>query len=379
MEQRRITGNNYWYHETQTSLPSQRAPLVPEAATVEDRFLLGLAQIVDQDVKSILRQTHPTLQASRRLYQLLFPAQLATTLSHTLTLYDRLSSALTVAQVAGVQRLCNHYAARLHPLPGPDSSRESNHRLTQITEFVRQLASQPTLINAAALQRLDEVGLSAPDIISLSQVVGFVSYQARVIAGIHALLALPVSWMPGMRVPPDADHRLFSSIKDWQPLVAPVEMRYAAPDQLEAIAHSQPFNDLQVAARLFAHDAKTLSEWSQLLEKLADDSHNPLNALAAAVAARINGSHFCFSRYPAGELREALKVSIQQGLSIADKQQQQVILFAAQLTRSPERVSAVHIQPMKDAGLNLAQIFAVIHSVAVSSWCNRLMQGLGTS
>lgn len=115
------------------------------------------------------------------------------------------------------------------------------------------------------------------------------------------------------------------------------------------------------------------------MEKLADDSHNPLNALAAAVAARINGSHFCFSRYPAGELREALKVSIQQGLSIADKQQQQVIQFAAQLTRSPERVSAVHIQPMKDAGLNLAQIFAVIHSVAVSSWCNRLMQGLGTS
>lgn len=72
MEQRRITGNNYWYHETQTSLPSQRAPLVPEAAAVEDRFLLRLAQIVDQDVKSILRQTHPTLQASRRLYQLLF-------------------------------------------------------------------------------------------------------------------------------------------------------------------------------------------------------------------------------------------------------------------------------------------------------------------
>ncbi|AUX72814.1 CMD domain-containing protein [Erwinia pyrifoliae] len=379
MEQRRFTGNNYWYHETQTSLPAQRAPLVPEAATIEDRFLLGLAQIVDADVKSVLRQTQPALQASRRLYQLLFPAQLPTTLSHTLSLYDRLSSALTVAQVAGVQRLCNHYAARLHPLPGPDSSRESNHRLTQITEFVRQLATQPTLISAAALQRLDEVGLSAPDIISLSQVVGFISYQARVVAGIHALLALPVCWMPGMMVPPDADGSLFSTIKDWHPLVAPVEMRYATPDQLDALAHCQPLSDLQVAARLFAHDAQTLSGWSQLLDRLADDSNNPLVALAAAVAARINGSSVCFSRYPAGELCEALKVSVQQGLSVADKQQQAVIQFAARLTRTPERISAVHIQPLKDAGLNLAQIFAVILSVAVSSWCNRLMQGLGTS
>jgi len=192
MEQRRFTGNNHWYHETQTSLPAQRAPLVPEAATIEDRFLLGLAQQVEGDLIPTLQQVQPALLASRDLYQILFPKELATSLTHTLTLYDRLSSALTVAQVTGVQRLCNHYAARLNPLPGPDSSRESNRRLTQITEYARQLASQPTLIDAAAVQHLDDVGLSASDIVTLSQIIGFVSYQARVVAGIHALMALPV-------------------------------------------------------------------------------------------------------------------------------------------------------------------------------------------
>ncbi|CCG87359.1 CMD domain-containing protein [Erwinia piriflorinigrans] len=379
MEQRRFTGNSCWYHETQTSLPAQRAPLVPEAATIEDRFLLGLAERVEGEIKSILQQNRPVLRASQHLYQLLFPALLPTTLSHTLTLYDRLSSALTVAQVAGVQRLCNHYAARLHPLPGPDSSRESNHRLTQITEFARQLATQPTLINAVTVQRLDDVGLSAPDIISMSQVIGFVSYQARVVAGIHALLALPVRWMPGVNVPPDADSTLFTSIVDWQPLITPLEMRYAAPDQLDALAHCQPLNELQVAARLFAHDARTLSGWSHLLDSLADERHHPQFALAAAVTARINGSSICFNRYPAGTLREALKESVQCALGAADKQQQAVIQFAAHLTRTPERVGQAHIQPLREVGLNLTEVFGIILSVAVSSWCNRLMQGLGTS
>jgi uncharacterized protein YciW len=68
----------------------------------------------------------------------LFPASVAVNRLQTFSAYDRLSTALTVAQVYGVQRLCNHYAARLAPLPGPDS-RESNRRLAQITQYARQL------------------------------------------------------------------------------------------------------------------------------------------------------------------------------------------------------------------------------------------------
>lgn len=48
----------------------------------------------------------------------LFPDQLTVTRSQTFTAYERLSTALTVAQVCGVQRLCNYYSARLTPLPG---------------------------------------------------------------------------------------------------------------------------------------------------------------------------------------------------------------------------------------------------------------------
>lgn len=84
----------------------------------------------------------------------------------TLSPYDRLSTALTVAQVTGVQSLCSHYAARLAPLHSPDASRESNIRLAQITQYARQLASQPTLICRRALQQLGDVGLSPADIVT---------------------------------------------------------------------------------------------------------------------------------------------------------------------------------------------------------------------
>ena len=43
MEPRRVNGKNHWYHETQSTIcPVDVLPLVPEAAHVEDRFLLDL-------------------------------------------------------------------------------------------------------------------------------------------------------------------------------------------------------------------------------------------------------------------------------------------------------------------------------------------------
>jgi len=379
MEQRRFSGNSHWYHETQSSLTMQTAPLVPEAAEIEDRFLLGLVPLCDGKLKNTLQQAQPALLASRSLYPVLFPAQLSTTHTHTLTLYDRLSTALTVAQVAGIQRLCNHYAARLNPLSGPDSSRESNHRLTQITEYARQLASQPTLIDRVALQRLDDVGLTLPDIITFSQIIGFVSYQARVVAGINALLALPVRWIPGVAIPDDAGPECFENTAPWQPQLAPVELRYASASQLEALTFCQPQQALSESAWLLAHDAATLYGWSMLINTLEAPMATPEGALAAAVTARINGSPACFYRYDHETLRPALKKSIAQALTIAKTDEQIIIQLAAQLTRSPERFNAAHLQPLNEAGLSQQAIFGVIQCVALANWNNRLLQTLGST
>ena len=119
MEQRRVYGKNHWYHETQSTIcPVDVLPLVPEAAHVEDRFLLDLTL-----PEEWLHAHAGWLTPARCLADALFPASVVVNRLQTVSAYDRLSTALTVAQVYGVQRLCNHYAARLAPLPGPDSSR----------------------------------------------------------------------------------------------------------------------------------------------------------------------------------------------------------------------------------------------------------------
>ncbi len=205
MEPRRVNGKNHWYHETQSTIcPVDVLPLVPEAAHVEDRFLLDLT-LPD----AWLHAHAGWLRPARQLAERLFPDQVAVSRLQTFTAYDRLSTALTVAQVYGVQRLCNHYAARLAPLPGPDSSRESNRRLAQITQYARQLAGSPSVINALSRSQLDEVGLTSRDIILINQIIGFVGFQARAIAVLQAAQGFPVRWIPGMPQQEEAPADLF--------------------------------------------------------------------------------------------------------------------------------------------------------------------------
>ncbi|MBE5251779.1 CMD domain-containing protein [Mixta mediterraneensis] len=369
MEQRRYPGHNHWFYESQTSpRTSQAAPLVPEAAHINDRFLLGLQQEAHA-LQSLLHVNQPALLAARDLSQVLFPASLTPTLSHTLTLYDRLSTALTVAQVAGVQRLCNHYSARLNPLPGPDSSRESNNRLTQITQYARQLAMQPELINAASITALDVVGLSEPDIVTLNQLIGFVCYQARVVAGLHALHGSPVRWLPGIPLPPDAGSAGFGQAQRWQPTLKPLELRYASAEQLAAITLCQPYHELTEAKWLLAHDPAALYGWIILRQRLETQQ---FNQLAQAACARILGSRWAFQHFPQAE---ALIASVDEAVS--DEEQRQIVTLAAQLTRVPERFSAAQLQPLMNRGWKMETLFALIQSVALSNWNSRLYYALG--
>jgi len=367
MEQRRYPGHNHWFYESQTSpRTTQAAPLVPEAAHIDDRFLLG-CHASDAVVQSLLRTHQPALLAARDLAQLLFPDRVATSLTHTLTLYDRLSTALTVAQVAGVQRLCNHYSARLNPLPGPDSSRESNNRLTQITQYARQLAMQPELIGASAITALDAVGLTEPDIVTLNQLIGFVSYQARVVAGLQALQAQPVRWLPGSTAPPDAEATRFEQPARWQPVLKPLELRYASAEQLAAVTRCQTLPGMQDAVWLLAHDPAALYGWAQLRQHLSQE-----NTLAEATVARILGSRWAF-RLLAGNdaLIEGVDDTNLKG------EEQQIVALSAQLTRSPERFSAAHLQPLMEAGWEPEALFALIQSVAIGNWNSRLFYALG--
>ena len=49
------------------------------------------------------------------------------------------------------------------------------------------VAGSPGSATRIGLERLAEVGLSPRDIVVVTQIVAFVSYQARVVAGLRAL------------------------------------------------------------------------------------------------------------------------------------------------------------------------------------------------
>jgi uncharacterized protein YciW len=368
MQQRRYPGQDHWFYESQTSPRSvQAAPLFPEAAHVDDRFLLGLAQDASV-IQPLLQADQPAIQIAHHVVDQLFPDQIETTLTHTLTLYDRLSTALTVAQVAGIQRLCNHYSARLNPLPGPDSSRESNNRLTQITQYARLLAMQPALITAESIRALHAVGLSEADIVTLNHLVGFVCYQARVIAGIHALLERPVRWMPGMSPAPDADVATFAQPCAWQPVLTPLEPRYASEAQHAAVAACQHAPVLKDTVWLLAHAPALLQSWFALRQQLQDGA----SASVEATAARILGSRWIWQHAADAEKRMS-----QADEAKTDSEQQAVITLTAQLTRQPERVSALDLQPLAQAGWSHARQFSVIQAIALANWNSRLFYACG--
>lgn len=255
MELLRRQHNAQWYHETQSSVRGDQ-PLEPQAATIRDRFLLGLGAFADEALNTALTARAGVFNASHASYHVLFPDHVALTRMVTLSPYDRLSTALTVAQVTGVQSLCSHYAARLAPLHSPDASRESNIRLAQITQYARQLASQPTLICSKALQQLSDVGLSPADIVTFSQIIGFVSYQARVVAGVAALAGRPTGVVPGFPNIEDAEGVEFTEEElAWQSRLPPITLEDARAEQLDVLDQSHPDARSEPYYLLLAHDA----------------------------------------------------------------------------------------------------------------------------
>lgn len=325
MEQRRFSGKGHWYHETQTNhCPDDVLPLVPEAAHVDDRFLLDLALPVE-----IVTPCESWLNPARALCDLLFPLHVAVNRLNTLSAYDRLSTALTVAQACGVQRLCNHYAALLAPLPGPDSSRESNQRLAQITQYARQLASSPDIIDGKAQLQLDEVGLTTYDMIVINQIIGFVGFQARVVAAFQALLGHPVRWLPGHHIPP---HALMTELdmNTWEPIFPGVELRYATTQQLESLSRWQAEPLLSELTPILSHEPALLDRVGELLQSGIQQAGQRYATQASVVAAT--------------EL----------------------------LTRSPDRFSAAQFTPLIDDGIPAADAIHLLTWSAFSGWINRL-------
>lgn len=395
MEQQRKAAHSGWYHETQSSQQGH-LPLDPHAALAQDRFLLGQDAQLDPTLRSLIHERQGLLNASRACYDVLFPDSLKVSRTETLSLYDRLSSALTVAQVSGVQPLCSHYAARLAPLSSPDASRESNIRQTHITQFARLLATQPTLITPPMLSQLNDVGLSTQDIVTFTQLIGFVSYQARVLAILNGLRGRAAAVLPGFPSPEGCEQKGYSlAMLQWSsrlPEVAPESASQHQQDVLDLIAPDARSSSFYT---LLVHNADALSEFSAVFNNIMQAGERPKAAwreLAAVATSELNGCLYCAGIHGRlyleaegrAELIEQLfEATYREDVVDAVSQKQAGSAEAAllesviALTRTPERFDARLLHGLSDAGYTATQSLDILLTAALFSWSNRLIQTLG--
>ncbi len=116
------------------------------------------------------------------------------------SLVERLAVALYASRLTPAPELAAHYLARLTQA-GADQdiitvaqsgqpADAKSPRLAAILEFTRKLIEKPVEGDKAALETLPAAGVSTPAVVTLSQLIAFLSYQVRLVAGLKAMKAL---------------------------------------------------------------------------------------------------------------------------------------------------------------------------------------------
>lgn len=99
---------------------------------------------------------------------------------------DRLRVAAHACDAAGAAELATHYRALLQAQPAADAPSPA---LPAMQHFAATLTTDPRRGDQAAIQALKAAGLDDAAIVALAQLVAFLSYQTRVVAGLKALQA----------------------------------------------------------------------------------------------------------------------------------------------------------------------------------------------
>ena len=141
---------------------------------------------------ALRRAREKVATATQGSYEALFDAALP-----GLTLGERLLVALYTCHLTPAPELAEHYRARLANTPVDaialqavdhgDIDTLTNPRLHAILTFTRTLVERPIEGDRDALLRLPAAGLATADVVTLAQLIAFLSYQTRLIAGLRAM------------------------------------------------------------------------------------------------------------------------------------------------------------------------------------------------
>lgn len=141
---------------------------------------------------TVRHQRDKVAAATQGSYEALFAPGL-----QGLSLQERLAVALHACALTPAPELAAHYRERLQAagagealLAAAESGQAGDRRLAAMLEFTRKLIEKPVEGDESAIKALPAAGLTTPAVVALSQLIAFLSYQVRLVAGLKAMKAL---------------------------------------------------------------------------------------------------------------------------------------------------------------------------------------------
>ena len=362
----------------------------------------------DHALHAIRHQRAKVALATQACEDLLLGSELPSTLSQA----ERLVLAAEQARVSGITVLQQLYQQRAQALALPPALRRvldehgcttGDARLDAMRHFVRSLSLEPAQSDRQALLNIPAAGVSVDDTVLLAQLIGFVSYQARVIAGLQAMVAagsqgeVPVAdaaaapaFVHPANLPAPGEplrrNGCTSETLDWKSWLPVLDPATATPDQQHTLDVSHPKARTMDFYLLLCRQPQVLLERSQAFNAIMYAPGGLSRAereVAATAVSRVNGCVYCASvhaqRFEQLAKRNDVMAQIFDDPHTAGTQAREraIIQAAITLTRDPAGLGAAHIQALRAAGLNDLEVLDMLHAAALFGWANRLMLNLG--
>ncbi|MGC0992315.1 alkylhydroperoxidase domain protein [Pantoea agglomerans] len=353
-----------------------------------DDLIATLADIDPDSELAHARQTrHAATQHAQGSYTLLFSQG-----DEDFPLAER---RLLAAQVAGW-----HAQPGLQAHYQPQESLAGSDRINAAQAFAHRLTFEPVTAAPAHLEALKQAGWSLRGIVTLAQLVAFVSFQSRLLAGLRSLQG---DEAPDEIAPVVAGHwhEALHTASGKTALTAFTQQELGWEPWLPAKPLTEFSEEEQATLAKFGH---TDSDYFRLLARnlplleqrtltdkgifyTAGGLPRAERELAATVVSKVNGCIYCASVHA----RKASQLSkqdeaVQKLLNVAPgavlshghaARWQAIIAFSAALSLTPAQPTQSQLSALREQGLDTLSLLDLIQSTAFFAWANRLMLTLG--
>ncbi|NJQ04322.1 peroxidase-related enzyme [Streptomyces lonarensis] len=301
----------------------------------------------------------------------------------------RTEAAVHAAESAGRPDLVARYRALGSGTAGGPAPAGRSALREAVRDWTRSATLAPATVGRDGVDALAAAGLDTAGVVSLAQLVAFVSYEVRVAAG-RELLA---GWTSGgqreaaARPIPAPPVAFTTAPLVWHPWVQAVDADRLSAAQRAVLDRHATLSTDSPYYRTLLHDPVALDHRTHLYNALMYGRGGLARAdreLVTLVASRVNGCAYCagvharkFARMVRDEqLTDQLLAHGSAALD-ADPRRQAVARFAERLAAPAPTADGADLAAVRAAGLDGAELLDLVHCAALFGWANRLMQTLG--